>query len=75
MHVLNRPVGVMPLQLELPYLEVSEDLCVVAFNHWWWAAGGMALAALGLRWFDLISNGQQRADQEPLEIPTAEMTG
>ena len=72
-HALNNLIGVTTLHFEIPYLEVAEDFNVVFFNPWWWTASGIALAALGLRWFQQISNGAQSAN--PSAIETADTPG
>lgn len=42
-------------------------MSVLVFSPWWWTAAGMALAALGLWWFYLFSDGRQPASQGAVE--------
>ena len=53
--------------VDVPFFAVSEDKNVVVFNPWWFIAAGVALAALGLWWFHLISNGRQPASPAAVE--------
>ena len=60
-HALNNFIFTTIMHFEMPYMAGSEDMNIVVFNPWWWTAAGVALAALGLWWFHLISNGRQPA--------------
>ena len=55
-HALNNLIFTTFSHFEIPYFALSDDLNVVAFNPWWWSAGGAVLAAIGLWWFHLVSN-------------------
>ena len=66
-HALNNLIAVTILHFYTRHLDISGDINEVAFKPWWWSVSGIALAALGLWWFNRISKETQRIseDQEP----------
>ena len=71
-HVLNNIIGVAYLHFEIPYFAVSKDLNVVVFNPWWWSAAGAVIAAIGLSWFYLVTNGRQPVTPDGVVAPDGE---
>ena len=58
-HALHNFVSVTIQHFDIPFLSVSDEPNVVAFNPWWWGASGATVAAIGLWWFYQVSRSGQ----------------
>ncbi len=71
-HALNNFIFATIMHFEIPYFAVSDDLNVVVFNPWWWSATGAVIAAIGLSWFYLVTNGRQPVTPDGVVAPDGE---
>lgn len=67
-HALNNLIAVAILHSDISDIDISGDLNDVAFNPWWFSAAGVALAAVGLRWFSRVAKPAEPGSEG--EVPT-----